>query len=259
MKKFFFFRTVEEKKFDAEEAHRQYERHQWLAQNRFSAHQKIAGYVSASAAVLAAFAAGVAAYWAIRAYGEYERQARAAERQAGISTDTEQRSLRAYLATASGNDDKDGPWNRIEADPNQNGDAFKATGWVTVRNDGETPAYDITVSIGVTLDVAPRPAGQPFVTSAIFGQAVVEKHGLFSTSRQGAFIIYGSPNAWHLSGTAIYIFGTVSYIDAFHAHRWQNYCLMFIDARDPGTFCHEHNDSDDSEEALHDAPPTKTQ
>lgn len=184
-----------------QEQHRTAERHHW-------AHERIHNRRVTIFSAIAAIAAIVAAIVATFAYIETRRQADAALEQTKISLDTEKRSLRAYISILSA---------AIQPQNYPNGSTVVVQ--ITIKNSGQTPAYDERSFISVA--VAPANAN-PFTfwpnlddrPRHILGPNV-------ESTLDNAISISATDLQEVMNGTKkIFVWGRVEYQDVFGQSRY---------------------------------------
>jgi hypothetical protein len=164
--------------------------------------------------------------------------------------DTEQRSLRAYLTIATGEDETGRPRVRLDV---ENG-VLNAT--INVRNDGQTPAYTYQMQMSVEELPFPLSGGFTYPTQRTYTLPSVGPHAIETETLHGWSINWLSHlREYSNRKLAVYVYGSVVYDDAFSGHHWFNYCIFYLPPVPSSNYCDAHNDSDDSQRAAHDAPP----
>jgi hypothetical protein len=215
------------------------------------------------ATLIAAVSAGLIAYWAYEATSaavveaqkqtveaqnqtaQAMRQAEAAEAQIAVATDTEKRQLRAYIGVVPPAD-------------NQIANPFlppaKPLIRLTPKNFGMTPAYRAQHLVGLGVAAYPLPKEFEYPIQRL-------------TEPPNPITIY--PGTLDIAGiiadaqrpltpdevkriedgksARLYVWGTITYYDAFGTHHFTNFCIGFFNLtptqvkRVP---CNDHNDSD---------------
>lgn len=171
----------------------------------------------------------------------------ASGRQVSVAIDAEQRQLRAYVGIVAP------PDNRIAANsfipPNI------PTVILSVKNFGQTPAYKAVPlsNLGIEpyplptdfkfpLPVAPTP-GSPITMFP----GMLDIAGIYADANRALTPEEYSSIQNDGKNARLYVWGTVTYDDAFGVHHFSNYCLNFyvVSAiKIQRGFCSAHNDSD---------------
>jgi hypothetical protein len=97
--------------------------------------------------------------------------------------------------------------------------------WIAFENDGQTPAYDFVISVVVKILPAKLPPGFDFPVEDSFGPDVLAPHAKNFTSKHAKLAVTAddlNQLAWRDS--AIYIYGGVTYKDAFESPWHTNFC-----------------------------------
>jgi hypothetical protein len=162
------------------------------------------------------------------------------------SRDTEINQLKAYVYVTAPK------WTPILPDA-----AFDAT--VTAKNGGDTPAYDVSM-IG-RARILPTKLDKP-ITSYESPELMNTVSAAFlfrdSVADLPVPMLDGSNRhtftdddllSFNAGITRVYVWGRVTYEDAFHHSRYVNFCLRFSPAsRDSGPeFCDQYNDADENQ------------
>jgi hypothetical protein len=157
------------------------------------------------------------------------------------AVDNEQRSLRAYVGIAV-------PSNG----PIQRGPATSPTIKLGIKNFGATPAYKMTYETGAAVRPYPIPKDNDYNAIPEFSSHVP------ITVWSGPLDPVGISISMQLTTDEIarikdgraerfYMWGTISYFDAFKRRHFTNYCISFLDISNTNALfesCADHNDSD---------------
>lgn len=163
---------------------------------------------------------------------------KAAQTSAAVAADTERRQLRAYTYV------KPPPAGVVDIGA---GNAPRAK--VAIRNSGQTPAYDLRIRGNLGVGPYPPLPNQTFHEGPYGGSIVLNPETETDT---GGEVSVGDKLTqtdidFIRSGTTgrLYVFGTITYSDAFGAHWYSNYCFAYFGIGPTLTsmnYCGKHND-----------------
>jgi hypothetical protein len=238
--------------------HEAVERRYWKRQNQLGCAAIFVNFGVLAAAVVAgciawnAFVIGVDAVKEARRAAdeagnqvvEARRQVVAAEKQIGVQTDTEKRQLRAYVYVVPAVTDFS-----IGKRP------FAS---VTIKNGGQTPAYDFNVSLNQ--QIRPFQQGESMKGVGVQPIPILPTHdGVGAFVYQNHEYVIGlppSPAAVSeqeynsvMKGTEqrFYVWGRLHYLDAFNSEHFLNFCFSLDgESLTKGTihYCTDANDTD---------------
>jgi hypothetical protein len=162
------------------------------------------------------------------------------------AADAEKRTLRAYVIVPSGSDAKGNNTIRIEnAQPGQ-----PIIAWVTMQNQGQTPAYKLRQGIVVKVLPFPLPNGFSYPIDTMYNLSLIGIHDQVFGSKHVAVFSEYEKLSLATQVSAIYIYGTINYVDIFGDTHFTNYCVFFKVASPVSNYYDHHNDADDAPEKL---------
>ena len=162
-----------------------------------------------------------------------------------ISRDVEQRQLRAYVGTTFGEE--------------SGKSSFYPPGLAIIRlpihNFGQTPAYEVRYEAGIDLRAYPLPKNNDFKVPSIENNTAPNPFTLFPNMTTPMGIVVHTKRPLTQSEVAsiqdgkthqMYVWGTISYRDAFGTQRWTHFCVGFYNLTGEGADfapCSAYNDS----------------
>jgi len=161
-------RAADEHEQSAQEKH-------WAEESGYWRQQKRVNSFTATFSFIAAGAAVVAAFYAVRAFEQTRRQANAAEAQIKITVDQEKRQLRAYVGIVT-SEALNLDWNPLEIH------------W-KIKNVGNTPAYHVHGAGNLRVDLADMAALPPPRPEEIRPTGGTKMNGTLSPQQEQAIIL----------------------------------------------------------------------
>lgn len=168
----------------------------------------------------ALIAAAIAAYWAAKAAHHTDRGANAAENALTITQLGELRQLRAYVHISS-------------ATLHHESHQFGLHVAVKIANFGLTPAHSMQVERRAYVGDFPLTEKLP-PTEKDKGRFILPPNGdpVLLTFPSGEWV--NQDQRWGTPGTALYVYGTIRYVDAFKKRRTTKFRIYCLDIRAAG-------------------------
>jgi hypothetical protein len=162
-----------------------------------------------------------------------------ASRQSHTASDTAKRQLRPYITLVSG---PDAPkYTRLNKQRGQ-----KIVADTTFENYGQTPAYDVRISLEVKVLEYPLPEGFDFRTQHVDKQGLVGPHGdAFNRSMSETALNDPDDVGVNKGDSAVYVYGRVDYEDSWRVPHWTDFCIWYNSlANYIAVNCARHNEGD---------------